>query len=148
MSSGSPTKTPAGVFFQKHLPLFLDYLSAEKGLSSNTLEAYRRDLAAFGTHLASSRTDPSRLTRGDVVAYLGVRRAEGMSPRTLARITSSLRGLYGFLAAEKVVEADPTADLTNARRWAMLPKVLSPDDVTRLLDAPDVTTPKGLRNRA
>ena len=71
MSSRSPAKTPAGVFFQKHLPLFLDYLSAEKGLSSNTLEAYRRDLAAFGTYLASSRTDPTRVTRGDIVAYLG-----------------------------------------------------------------------------
>ena len=71
-----------------------------------------------------------------------------MSPRTLARVTSALRGLYGFLSAEKVLEADPTADLTNARRWAMLPKVLSPEDVTRLLDAPDVATPRGLRNRA
>ncbi|HEX2798369.1 MAG TPA: site-specific integrase, partial [Thermoanaerobaculia bacterium] len=48
MSSGSPAKTPAGVFFQRYLPLFLDYLSAEKGLAPNTLEAYRRDLAGFG----------------------------------------------------------------------------------------------------
>ncbi|MEO8585124.1 MAG: site-specific tyrosine recombinase XerD [Acidobacteriota bacterium] len=148
MSSGSPAKTPAGVFFQKHLPLYLDYLSAEKGLSSNTLEAYHRDLAAFGAHLVSSRANPSRVQRGDIVAYLGIRRAEGMSPRTLARLTSALRGLYGFLAAEKILEMDPTADLTNARRWAMLPKVLSPEEVTRLLDGPDVTTPKGLRNRA
>src|ERR1017187_2890599 len=76
------------------------------------------------------------------------RRADGMSPRTLARVTSALRGLYGFLSAEKVLGADPTADLTNARRWAMLPKVLPPEDVTRLLDAPDGETPRGLRNRA
>jgi len=136
------------VFFQRHLSLFLDYLSAEKGLAANTLEAYRRDLEGFGTFLASSRTDARRVTRGDVVAFLGVRRSEGMSPRTLARATSALRGLYGFLSAEKVLDADPTADLTNARRWAMLPKILSPEDVTRLLDAPDVTTPRGLRNRA
>ena len=136
------------MFFQRHLPLFLDYLSAEKGLAANTLEAYRRDLEGFGNFLASSRTDASRLTRGDIVAFLGVRRADGMSPRTLARVTSALRGLYGFLSAEKMLEADPTADLTNARRWAMLPKILSPEDVTRLLDAPDVATPRGLRNRA
>ena len=148
MSSGSPAKTPAGVFFQRHLPLFLDYLSAEKGLAANTLEAYRRDLAGFGRFLASSRTDPAGVTRGVIVAFLGARRSDGMSPRTLARVTSALRGLYGFLSAEKVVPADPTADLTNARRWAMLPKVLSPEDVTRLLDAPDVATPRGLRNRA
>ena len=136
------------MFFQRPLPLFLDYLSAEKGLAANTLEAYRRDLEGFGNFLASTRTDASRVTRGDVVAFLGVRRADGMSPRTLARVTSALRGLYGFLSAEKVLEADPTADLTNARRWAMLPKVLSPEDVTRLLDAPDVATPRGLRSRA
>jgi integrase/recombinase XerD len=148
VSSGSPAKAPAGVFFQRHLPLFLDYLSAEKGLAANTLEAYRHDLEGFGNFLASSRTDARRVTRGDVVAFLGVRRAEGMSPRTLARVTSALRGLYGFLSAEKVLEANPTADLTNARRWAMLPKILSPEDVTRLLDAPDVATPRGLRNRA
>jgi integrase/recombinase XerD len=148
VSSGSPAKTPAGVFFQRHLPLFLDYLSAEKGLALNTLEAYRRDLAGFGRFLASSRTDPEGVTRRDIVAFLGARRADGMSPRTLARVTSALRGLYGFLSAEKILEADPTADLTNARRWAMLPKVLSPEDVTRLLDAPDVATPRGLRNRA
>ncbi|MBK9064118.1 MAG: site-specific tyrosine recombinase XerD [Acidobacteria bacterium] len=137
-----------GVFLERHLPLFLDYLSAEKGLAANTLEAYRRDLAGFGAFLAEKSVDPGKVSRGDVVAYLGARRAEGMSPRTLARETSALRGLYGFLAAEKVVPEDPTADLTNARRWAMLPKILSEDEVQKLLDAPDVATPKGLRDRA
>ncbi len=136
------------MFLERHLPLYLDYLSAEKGLAANTLEAYRRDLAQFGAFLLQKRLDPSKLTRGDVVAYLGARRADGMSPRTLARETSALRGLYGFLAAEKVLLEDPTADLTNARRWAMLPKVLSIEEVQRLLDAPDVATAKGLRDRA
>ena len=136
------------MFLERHLPLFLDYLSAEKGLAANTLEAYRRDLAGFGAFLAERSVDPGKVSRGDVVAYLGARRAEGMSPRTLARETSALRGLYGFLAAEKVVPEDPTADLTNARRWAMLPKVLSEVEVQKLLDAPNVATPKGLRDRA
>ena len=136
------------MFLERHLPLFLDYLSAEKGLAPNTLEAYRRDLAGFGAFLAEKSVDAGKVSRGDVVAYLGARRAEGMSPRTLARETSALRGLYGFLAAEKVVSDDPTADLTNARRWAMLPKILSEDEVQKLLDAPDVATPKGLRDRA
>jgi integrase/recombinase XerD len=143
-----PARARAGVFLERHLPLFLDYLSAEKGLAPNTLEAYRRDLAGFGAFLAEKAVDAGKVSRADVVAYLGLRRADGMSPRTLARETSALRGLYGFLAAEKVVPEDPTADLTNARRWAMLPKVLSEEDVQRLLDAPDVATPKGLRDRA
>jgi integrase/recombinase XerD len=136
------------VFLERQVPLFLDYLSAEKGLAANTLEAYRRDLEGFGAFLGEKGVDAGKVSRGDVVAYLGSRRAAGMSPRTLARETSALRGLYGFLAAEKVVAADPTADLTNARRWAMLPKILSIEEVQKLLDAPDVTTPKGLRDRA
>ena len=130
------------------MPLFLDYLAAEKGLAANTLEAYRRDLAGFGAFLADRGVDPARVTRGDVVAYLGERRAAGLSPRTLARETSALRGLFGFLASEKILAEDPTADLANARRWSTLPKVLSPDDVQKLLDAPDIATPKGLRDRA
>ncbi len=148
MSPRAASGARDGVFLGRHLPLFLDYLAAEKGLAANSLEAYRRDLADFGAFLTAKKIDPLKVTRGDVVAYLGGRRAEGMSPRTLARETSALRGLYGFLAAEKVVPEDPTADLTNARRWAMLPKVLSIEEVQKLLDAPDVTTPKGLRDRA
>ncbi len=136
------------MFLERHVPLFLDYLSAEKGLAANTLEAYRRDLEGFGAFLREKGVDAGRVSRADVVAYLGSRRAEGMSPRTLARETSALRGLYGFLAAEKVVPQDPTADLSNARRWAMLPKILSIEEVQKLLDAPDVATPKGLRDRA
>ena len=138
-----------GVFLERHLPLFLDYLSAEKGLAREHPRGLpARPRAGSGPFLAEKSVDPAKVSRGDVVAYLGARRAEGMSPRTLARETSALRGLYGFLAAEKVVPEDPTADLTNARRWAMLPKILSEDDVQKLLDAPDVTTPKGLRDRA
>lgn len=130
------------------MPLYLDYLAAEKGLAKNTLEAYRRDLEAFGAFLSRRKVDPAKVSRGDVVAFLGARRAEGLSPRTLARETSALRGIYGFLAAEKVLAADPTADLANARRWTTLPKVLSADEVEKLLDAPDVATRRGLRDRA
>lgn len=148
MSPRAAAGARGGVFLERHLPLYLDYLSAEKGLAANTLEAYRRDLAQFGAFLLVGRRDPAKVTRADVVAYLGARRADGMSPRTLARETSALRGLYGFLAAEKILAEDPTADLTNARRWAMLPKILSVEDVQKLLDAPDVTTPRGLRDRA
>jgi len=148
VSPRGPAGARGGVFLEKHLPLYLDYLSAEKGLAANTLEAYRRDLSLFGEYLLAGRRDPAKVTRADVVAYLGSRRADGLSPRTLARETSALRGLYGFLAAEKVLAEDPTADLANPRRWAMLPKVLSTEEVQRILDAPDVATPKGLRDRA
>ena len=148
LTGNPPTRAPAGDFFVRHLPLFLDYLAVEKGLAKNSLEAYRRDLSAFGTHLAERHLKTKGVTRGDIVAFFGSRRAAGASPRSLARATSALRGFFRFLAAEGILPSDPTSDLVNPRRWAILPKLLSADEVTRLLDAPDVETPKGLRDRA
>ncbi len=135
-------------FLERHLPLYLDYVSVEKGLAKNSLEAYRRDLTRFGAFLEEARLETATVRRDDVVRYLGALRGEGASPRTIARATSSLRGLYRFLAAEAVVSADPTSELAGARRWSLLPKLLSVEDVRRLLAAPDVDTPRGLRDRA
>lgn len=137
-----------GEFFVKLLPLYLDYLSVEKGLAVNSLTAYRADLEGFGDFLCTRSLSAPSATREDVVRFLAARRAEGTSPRTIARATSALRGFFGFLASEKMIPGDPTADLENARRWSVLPKLLTEDEVQRLLDVPDVTTPKGLRDRA
>jgi integrase/recombinase XerD len=143
-----PTRAPAGDFFVRELPLFLDYLAVEKGLARNSLDGYRRDLTAFGAHLARKGLATREVSRGDIVSFLGARRAVGASPRSLARATSALRGFFRFLAAEGMLPADPTAELQNPRRWAVLPKVLSPEEVKRLLEAPDVESRKGLRDRA
>ncbi len=139
---------PQSQLFERHLPLFLDYLSVEKGLARNSISAYESDLTAFGLHLAAVSLDTQDVTREVVVGYLGGRRAEGVSPRSVARATSALRGFFRFLAGEKVIAADPTADMENARRWSILPKVLTRDEVDRLLAAPDVSTTRGLRDRA
>lgn len=143
-----PTRAPAGDFFVRHLPLFLDYLAVEKGLARNSLDAYRRDLTAFGTHLARKGVATKDVSPSEVVSFLGARRAGGASPRSLARATSALRGFFRFLAAERILPSDPTAELQNPRRWSVLPKLLSAEEVRRLLEAPDVETPKGLRDRA
>ncbi len=148
MTRTPPTRAPAGDFFVRELPLFLDYLAVEKGLARNSLDAYRRDLTAFGLHVGRKGLATREVSRGDVVSFLGARRADGASPRSLARATSALRGFFRFLAAEGILPADPTAELQNPRRWAVLPKVLSAEEVRRLLEAPDVETPKGLRDRA
>jgi len=143
-----PTRAPAGDFFVRHLPLYLDYLAVEKGLAKNSLEAYRRDLTAFGLWLSGLNLPARKVTRSEIVSYLGERRGRGASPRSLARATSALRGFFRFLAAERIVPADPTTELSNPRRWAVLPKFLTPVEVKRLLEAPDVETPRGLRDRA
>jgi integrase/recombinase XerD len=132
----------------RHLPLYLDYLTVEKGLARNSLEAYRRDLVAYGVFLEKAKLAAVDAKRDDVVRYLGALRGDGASPRSIARATSALRGFYRFLAAEKIIAADPTSELAGARRWSLLPKLLSVEDVKKLLEAPDVETPKGLRDRA
>lgn len=148
MTRTPPTRAPAGDFFVRHLPLYLDYLTVEKGLAENSLEGYRRDLTAFGLWLSGRGLPLGKVTRGEIVAFLGTRRSEGASPRSLARATSALRGLFRFLSGEGILPADPTAELANPRRWAVLPKFLSAGEVKALLEAPDVETPKGLRDRA
>ncbi len=141
-------EAPPSEFFLRDLPLFLDHLAVEKGLAENSLEAYRRDLTAFGRHLDDEGLSAGDVGRDDLVRWFGLRRSEGASPRSIARATSALRGLFRFLAAERRIPADPTSGLENPRRWMTLPKLLSRQDVERLLEAPDVETPKGLRDKA
>ena len=143
-----PTKNAPSEFFLRDLPLFLDHLAVEKGLAENSLEAYRRDLTAFGRHLDEEGLSAAEVGKEDLVRWFGLRRSDAASPRSIARATSALRGLFRFLFAEKRIPADPTSGLENPRRWMTLPKLLSEQDVDRLLDAPDVETPKGLRNKA
>ena len=101
MTEPTPER-PRSDFFSRHLPLFLDYLAVEKGLARNSTSAYESDLAAFGLHLAGAGLDTDGVTREVVTGYLGGRRAAGVSPRSVARATSALRGFFRFLAAEKV----------------------------------------------
>jgi integrase/recombinase XerD len=144
----SPTETRPSEFFLRDLPLYLDHLAVEKGLARNSLEAYRRDLTAFGRHLDEEGLSAGDVTRDVLVRWLGLCRSAGTSPRSIARGTSALRGLFRFLFSEKRIAADPTSGLENPRRWMTLPKLLGRDEVERLLEAPDVETPKGLRNKA
>lgn len=143
-----PTEAAPSGFFLRDLPLFLDHLAVEKGLARNSLEAYRRDLTAFGRHLDAEGLSVADVGRDDLVRWFGLRRSEGASPRTIARATSALRGFFAFHFAERRIPADPTSGLENPRRWTTLPKLLSRQEVDRLLEAPDVETPKGLRDKA
>lgn len=147
MDRTDPEEIPS-TFFLRDLPLYLDHLSVEKGLAENSLEAYRRDLTAFGRHLDEEGLSIADVDRDALVRWFGLLRSRGVSPRSIARATSALRGLFRFLFAEKRILADPTSALENPRRWTTLPKLLSREDVEKLLEAPDVETPKGLRDKA
>jgi integrase/recombinase XerD len=127
---------------------FTDRLWLEEGLSRNTLESYRRDLAQFAEWLQQHAAKPLlKAERGDIEVYLG-KRTPVSKPRSISRLVASLRRLYRFALREGRIEIDPTLQLGSPKLPRSLPKSLSEDEVERLLQAPDVNELLGLRDRA
>ncbi len=128
---------------------FLDALWMERGLSDNTLAAYRSDLEGFARWLArhSDAADLGRAHRADIMAYLAARVAAGASRRTSARLLSSLRRFYRYQLRQGAMREDPTARVEAPRPDRPLPGALTEAEVERLLDAPDSTTVLGRRDR-
>lgn len=127
---------------------FLDALWMERGLSVNTLSAYRGDLTGYGNWLARQQMRLTDTTRADVLNYIARRVGDGARPRTTARLLSALRRFHRYLVREGILTIDPTAELESPKLDRPLPKSLTEDEVEKLLEAPDVTTALGLRDRA
>ena len=134
----------------KVLEAFADHLTVEKGLSANTLEAYLRDLRDYGEFLRGRGVtrfeDADRQCIVDFVSQL--QRERGLARSTIARKLSSIRGLHRFLVREGWAEADPTTTIDLPKRPDRLPKVLTPAECLRLLETPDRSTTRGLRDAA
>jgi len=126
---------------------FFEYLVVERGLSENSLEAYRRDLTRYTAYLVARGRDVLALDRTVVPGYLLALREGGLGPRSVARHLSAIRHFHRFLAREGGGAADPTAHVEGGRPWARLPDVLSSDEVARLLEG-DPRTPLELRDQA
>jgi integrase/recombinase XerD len=131
---------------------FLAYLEFERGLSRNTLEAYRSDLFQFGRFLEARGAEAATATSADVSDFLA-QLAEGngrapSSPATIHRKAACLRSFYRHLRRENVRDSDPTATISGPRRGRKLPKVLNRGEVQKLLDQPRGTAPTSLRDRA
>ena len=132
---------------------FLAYLELERGLSRNTLEAYRSDLQQLGEFLERVHTDPLDAT-GPVLSAFVSELADGSAerkpaaPATLQRKVACLRSFYRHLRREGILEADPTTELRPPRSRARLPRVLSRDQVNTLLSQPQGTGHAALRDRA
>jgi len=130
------------------LPLYIDYLTVEKGLAKNSLSSYATDLKRFGNHLAEKELDLERVERIDIVRYFQKLRGAGISARSVARALAAIRGMFRFLVAERHLEHDPTENLENPKLWSSLPGTLHPTEIEALLKAPDASTSAGLRDRA
>jgi integrase/recombinase XerD len=131
---------------------FLAYLEFERGLSRNTLEAYRSDLLQFGRFLEARAASAVTATSADVSDFLsGLAEGNGKPPASAATIhrkAACLRSFYRHLRREGVRESDPTASLSAPRRGRKLPHVLTRDEVNKLLEQPRGTEPADLRDRA
>jgi integrase/recombinase XerD len=123
---------------------FLNYLSIEKGLSQNTLDAYERDVRRC---LVNFRTrSPDRITRKDLLGFLVKLQDDGLSSRSMARTISSLRAFFRFLLMEKMVQEDPTDLLESPRGWLKPPKTLNQKEMENLLNLPKGNDPMGVRD--
>ncbi|MBT1002204.1 site-specific tyrosine recombinase XerD [Paenarthrobacter sp. DKR-5] len=133
---------------------YLQHMRVERGLAANTLAAYRRDLSRYERFLAARGvTEPTAVTRHDVTAFAqaladGSDGAAALGVRSAARTVVAVRGLHKFWALEGVTAADPASDVHPPMAGKRLPKAISVDEVTRILEAAGTDTPTGLRDRA
>jgi len=127
---------------------FLDVAWMERGLATNTLAAYRADLAALQQWLHGRGSGLGEATRADVLAYLGERSASGARSKSTARQLSAFRRFFRHQVREGLRTEDPTAEVAMPRLGRALPKSLSESDVERLLAAPALDVALGLRDRA
>jgi integrase/recombinase XerD len=127
---------------------YLGTLQSERGASRNTLAAYRRDLGDFEKFLTTHRLDPVSATADDVVTWLEGLRRRGLAPASIARRLSAVRGFYRHCLREGIARHDPTEHLDTPRTTRALPRALSRESASRLVEAPDVARARGLRDRA
>jgi len=126
---------------------FLDAVWMERGLSPNTLAAYRADLTALSRWLRQRGTALARTTRNDLLGFIAWRVETGARPRSTARQLSSFRRFFRYLVREGVVKEDPTAQIAMPKIGRSLPKSLTEAQVDALLAAPLTSDPLGYRDR-
>jgi len=131
----------------KMIEQFLDTLWVERGLSTNTIDAYRSDMERFHNWLDQNNITLMNVEQDDITKYLAIYVESSASPRSTARRLSTLRRFYGYLCKEGAREDDPTTLIHAPKLGRSLPKVLSEVEVEKLLDAPDIKTVLGMRDR-
>jgi integrase/recombinase XerD len=127
---------------------FGTYLRVEKGLSINTQSAYLSDLQKLQTYCLASGIELIKLEQQDLINWMQVLQEEGLSARSAARALNSVRSFFRFLLGDRLVQADPTENLSTPKTVKRLPRYLNHEEVTGLLKAPETDTPRGSRDRA
>ena len=134
---------------EKWIDSYMNYITVEKGLSRNTLDSYGGDLVRYADFLRGLGIDEiGKTSKTEAMAYLLSLWKQGLSPKTVARSISVLRGFYRWLADEGVLAGNPLEDMESPRTRRSLPEVLSVDEVESLLNQPDPSHPIGMRDKA
>jgi len=129
------------------LDTFIDHLWLEDGLSKNTLESYRTDLSQFSTWLTSQQKYLLHAKQADIQHYLAFK-FPSSKPRSIGRLIASMRRFYRYNLRENLIQTDPTLQIESPKLPRSLPKSLNEEEVTDLLNAPDINEPIGMRDRA
>lgn len=129
------------------LERYLNYLTVEKGLSLNTLEAYRRDITKFTDYLSQNEKTITGFIRSDITSFLNHLRDSGNQANTLARNIAALRGLCKFMLLEGLITEDPIENLSTPKGWKRIPRVIGAEEVSGLLKQPEGKN-LSLRDRA
>lgn len=127
---------------------FLSHLTVERRLAANSVESYGRDLSALAAYAAGQHVAIEALDRTSLEAFIRELMSQGRSPRSVARAVACYRGFYKFMVLDGRLKVSPADDLRPPRAWKVLPRYLSVEEVDHLIAQPDVTTARGLRDRA
>ena len=130
------------------MQLFLEFLTVELGLSANTRQAYERDLRLFCKTLGFKNSDALvNVNREQITGYMTQLKEKGLAAATIARKLAAIKAFYRFMTAEGYMDANPAEVVEAGTKGIKLPRVLSEDEVVRLLNQPDITTAEGFRDR-
>jgi len=128
---------------------FCNYLNVERGLAENTIESYSRDLRQFSEYLQTMKIKSVHaVTKKDILSFLYYLQQNGKATATISRNLAALKAFFSFLVQENLLQGNPTANLESPKLKRKLPQVLTISEVERLLNAPDLNTPAGLRDKA
>jgi integrase/recombinase XerD len=127
---------------------FLTHVKVEKGLSSNTVSAYKRDLVKFDAFAHKRKLSLEAISRDDLVDFLAGLYRQKLESRTVARQLVTLRNFFRFAQIQELISVDPSINLESPKIRRTLPGYLRLEEIERLLEQPDEKTPLGLRDRA
>ena len=130
------------------LDAYITHLTVERRLARNSVDSYARDLNGLADFADRRGVAIEALTRTDLEGYVRDLMAEGRSPRSVARAVACYRGFFRFLVIDGRLTVNPADDLRPPRAWKVLPRYLAIEDVDRLIEQPNISTPRGLRDRA